>query len=275
MHDGEMNHSSHLPVVSHVPVPKYHQVYLLLREQLSLGVFATGLPSEAALQRQFGVARVTVRRALGQLELEGLITREPGRGTRPIDGALEPNNVESNKKVSGKLTGLLENLVLMGLRTRVRVIEVQTIVAASEVGAALGLFGDETVQKAIRVRSVAEGPLSLITTYVPEKIAGFSKRELSQKPILVLLEDAGIVVGRAEQTISAQLADPRAALLLEVAVGSALLAVKRLIFDRDDRPVMWLHGLYRPDRYEYVMQLSRVGSIDAKVWVTKSGKIEH
>jgi GntR family transcriptional regulator len=48
-----------------------------------------------------------------------------------------------------------------------------------------------------------------------------------------------------------------------------LLAVRRLIYDEDERPVQWLHGLYRPDRYEYQMQLSRVGSIDAKVWVSQ------
>jgi hypothetical protein len=48
-----------------------------------------------------------------------------------------------------------------------------------------------------------------------------------------------------------------------------LLAVRRLIYDDDERPVQWLHGLYRPDRYTYEMQLSRVGSIDAKVWVSK------
>ena len=57
--------------------------------------------------------------------------------------------------------------------------------------------------------------------------------------------------------------------LLEVAVGSPLLAVSRLIRDADERPVQWLQGLYRPDRYHYEMQLSRVGSIDAKVWVSK------
>ena len=42
---------------------------------------------------------------------------------------------------------------------------------------------------------------------------------------------------------------------LDVAVGSALLAVRRLIYDDSDRPVQWLHGLYRPDRYEYEMKL--------------------
>ena len=51
-------------------------------------------------------------------------------------------------------------------------------------------------------------------------------------------------------------------------VGSALMAVTRLIFDESDRPVQWLHGLYRPDLYQYEMHLSRVGGIDAKVWVS-------
>jgi GntR family transcriptional regulator len=71
------------------------------------------------------------------------------------------------------------------------------------------------------------------------------------------------------QTVSARLADAEVAGHLEVAVGSALLAVRRLIYDEQERPVQWLHGLYRPDRYEYEMHLSRVGSIDAKVWVSR------
>ena len=128
----------------------------------------------------------------------------------------------------------------------------------------------DPVQKAVRVRSTKEGPLSHITTYVPAEIARtFGRRELERKPILVLLEESGVKVGRAHQTISARLADVQVAKHLDVSVGSALLAVRRLIYDDQDRPVQWLHGLYRPDRYEYQMELSRVGSIDAKVWVSK------
>jgi GntR family transcriptional regulator len=124
------------------------------------------------------------------------------------------------------------------------------------------------VQKAVRVRSTREGPLSHITTYVPAAVARpFGRRELARKPILLLLEEAGVKVGRAEQSISARLADAEVADQLQVSVGSALLAVRRVIFDEQERPVQWLHGLYRPDRYEYQMQLSRVGAIDAKVWV--------
>ena len=58
-----------------MPLPKYHQVYLVLREQLQEGRFNQGLPGEVALMKQFGVARVTIRRALSQLAGDGLIAR--------------------------------------------------------------------------------------------------------------------------------------------------------------------------------------------------------
>ncbi len=253
-----------------MPMTKYHQIYLLLREQLHEGKFAQGLPGELALMKQFSVARVTVRRALEQLAAEGMISREPGRGTRALDVSAAGTPAHAEKGQRAQLTGLLENLVSMGLRTSVRVLEVETVTASANVAQALQLAVGDPVQKAIRVRSTKDGPLSHITTYVPGDIGRkFGRRELSRKPILVLLEESGVKVGRAQQTISAKLADVLVARHLEVAVGSALLAVRRLIYDDQDRPIQWLHGLYRPDRYEYEMQLSRVGSIDAKVWVSK------
>jgi len=73
-----------------LPLPKYHRVYLVLRQQLEEGRFADGLPGEHALVESFGVARVTVRRALEQLAAEGRITRHPGRATRPARASVPP-----------------------------------------------------------------------------------------------------------------------------------------------------------------------------------------
>lgn len=256
-----------------LPLPKYHQVYLVLREQLHEGRFALGLPGELALMRQFGVARVTVRRALQELAGEGLIARERGRGTRPItdaDAAARQTRALAARTKTAQLTGLLENLVSTSLNTTVRVLEVANVAAGSDVARALALPPGADVQKAVRVRSTREGPLSHITTFVPGELArSFGRRELAKKPILLLLEESGVRVGGARQTISARLADAQVAQHLGVAVGSALLAVRRLIHDEAGRPVQWLHGLYRPDRYEYQMQLSRVGDIAAKVWVSR------
>ncbi|HET6598587.1 MAG TPA: GntR family transcriptional regulator [Burkholderiaceae bacterium] len=252
-----------------LPLPKYHRIYLVLREQLQEGRFDAGLPGEIALMQQFGVARVTVRRALERLAGEGLIQRSPGRGTTAIRSAATAGApARGGVPPKPRLGGLLESIVSMGLRTSVRVIELERIKASDAVAQALDIAPRAPVQRAIRVRSTTEGPLSHITTYVPfELTRHFGRRELARKPILVLLEESGVRVGRASQSISASLADAVVAERLGVVVGSALLAVRRLILDVDERPVQWLHGLYRPDRYQYEMALSRVGDIDAKVWV--------
>ena len=254
-----------------VPLPKYHQVYLVLREQLDEGRFASGVPGEMHLMREFGVARGTVRRALECLVADGLIERSPGRGTVALAGP--PERPAARDEPEGRrapLCGLLENIVKMSLRTSVKVVQCEVLPASDLVAQQLDVVCGTPVQKAVRVRSTRAGPLSHITTHVPQVVAeGFGRRELARKPLLVLLEESGVEIGRARQSISARLADAAVARLLGVDVGSALLAVHRLVFDVDERPVQWLQGLYRPDRYQYEMQLSRVGDIDAKVWVSK------
>ncbi len=246
-----------------LPLPKYHRIYLLLREQLADASLGEALPGEVALAARFGVARITVRKALEQLAAEGWLQRTPGRGTvvrRPAarggTGAARP------------LSGLLENIVSHGLATRVRVLECGQVAASEAVAQVLRLPPGAPVHKAVRVRSTRDGPLSLITTHVPAALAtGIDRRALVREPLLVLLERAGVRIGHAQQAISARLADDRSATALDVAVGSALLAVNRLVHDDAGRPVQWLQGLYRPDRYEYRMDLSRVGDIDARIWV--------
>ena len=253
------------------PLPKYHRIYLVLREQLDEGRFDRALPGELALTREFGVARVTVRKALERLAAEGRIVRARGRGTLRAPAPAKSKAAGGPAPASPvRLSGLLEDIVGMGLRTSVHVLVCDTIAAPEAVAQALQVEAGSAVQKAVRVRSTREGPLSHITTWVPHDLArSFGRRELARRPLLLLLEASGTRVGEATQTISARLADATVAPHLDVAVGSALLAVNRLIRDADGRPVQWLNGLYRPDRYQYTMQLSRVGAIDAKIWVSK------
>ena len=66
-----------------LPLTKYHQIYLVLREQLIEGRFVKAMPAEIELAKQFNVGRVTVRHAMEKLVAEGLIVRVAGRGTFP------------------------------------------------------------------------------------------------------------------------------------------------------------------------------------------------
>jgi len=258
-------------VTSALPVPKYHQIYLVLREQLHEGRFSAGVPGEIALMHEFGVARVTVRKALERLAAERLIRRTPGRGTVPLP--LQPRGpaaVDSESADGERVGAWYESLSNAASGTSVKVLSVRLLPCPPAVAQSLRIDAGSPVQKAQRVRWLREGPQSHITTYVPQALAPFGRRQLARKPILLLMEEAGVQIGRATQSVSARLADAEVARHLDVAVGSALLAMQRLVFDRRGQPVQWLLGLYRPDRYEVCVELARVGGVDAKVWVSKA-----
>jgi GntR family transcriptional regulator len=204
-----------------------------------------------------------------KLVAEELIVRVAGRGTfpKPIHhGGLGMNTPALTQPT--RLAGLMENIVSASRATTVKVLDWRTIAAPEDVAFALQMDLGSPVKKAIRLRSSREGPLSYIVTYVPQKLAAdIVRKDLADKPLLQLLSEAGVVLGRAQQTISARQADARVADALGVAIGSALLSVRRLVFDAQDQPVQWLEGLYRPDRYEYQLEVSRIGDVDARVAV--------
>ena len=65
------------------PLPAYEQVKAFVKAKITSGVWRPGdaVPSESALQLQFGVSRMTVNRAVKELAVEGLVTRVQGSGT--------------------------------------------------------------------------------------------------------------------------------------------------------------------------------------------------
>jgi GntR family transcriptional regulator len=242
--------------------PRHHQVYVVLKQQIIEGAYPLGqaLPSEHELASLFSVSRITIRRALDRLEDERLIKRRRGLGTYP-QPPLPQEPLRAN------LRGLLENLLAMGLKTAVQVISFDYVAASAEVARAMEIPIGTTVQKTIRVRRLKGTPFSHLTTYVPESIGrSFNASDLAEKPLLVLLEQAGVTVARADQTITAKLADTVVAPLLEMEVGTALLSVKRQVRDQAKQVVEYIEALYRPDLYEYQMSMLRVAGTGSPIW---------
>lgn len=245
-----------------LPTPLYHQIYLILREQILAGRFGpkSRLPTEAEISAGYSVSRITAKRALDELAAEGLVERRRGRGTSVV-GLVAEAPVEAN------ISGLIENLLMVGLETKVDILEFGYAAPPPAARKALKLPAGEEAQRAVRVRRHAGVPLSFSTSWVPADLGRkFTAKDLARKPLLALLEQAGCLIGSADQTVSATLAEPAVARALDVRVGSALLSVVRTVFDQRGRPVEYIELLYRPDRYQYRTKLARVRGPATRMW---------
>ena len=242
---------------------KAKQVYLILRDRILSGALGFGvkLPTENELAGRYSVSRVTVRRALGELERERFIERRRSAGTRVI---YRP----APAPITADISGVLANIADMGRRTAVKLLSFDYVPAAGTVAEALGVEADELLQRSIRVRSLDRVPFSYLTTHVPESVAvTFSRQELASRPLLELLERAGIKVERARQRIGAGLATPEVAQALDVRAGSPLIELVRVVCDQSGRAIEHLHALYRPDRYAFEMELVRSGAAGTQSWL--------
>jgi GntR family transcriptional regulator len=240
---------------------KAKQVYLVLRDRILSGAIALGakLPTEHELAAVHGVSRVTVRRALGELARERLIERRRSAGTRVIyRPVLAP--------MIADISGMLASLADMGRRTAVKLLSFDYVRAEGGVAQALGVASDQMLQRSVRVRSVDGEPFSYLTTFVPESISlTFTRQDLASRPLLDLLERAGVKVEHARQRISAALATPDVATALDVRTGTPLIELTRVVYDRSGRGVEHLYALYRPDRYAFETDLVRSGTRN-RVW---------
>ena len=232
--------------------PLYHQIYLILRDQILAGTYRDGhmLPSEFEIAGAFGVSRITAKRAVAELAAMSLVARYRGRGTIV---RYKPENPPLRASVNNWLQAVSS----MGRTTAVKVLELTYGAANDEESKALQIPIGTEVQRSLRVRSHSGGPFSFLATVVPAELGRhYGKEELEVTPLLELLQQVGIVLHHAEQTIAATLANQATASQLETEVGAPLLKVQRLVYDNADIPVEYLTALYRPDRYQLEMVLT-------------------
>jgi GntR family transcriptional regulator len=249
-------------VDARLPTPLYHQLFLVLRERIRSGEFPLGavLPGEQELTRVFDVSRITVKRALNELAAAGLVSRHRGRGTVVIYNATVP-------VVKGSFDNLMEALKTMGLRTEVELLSQARVPATPEIGELLGLPSGVPVHRAERVRKLEGEPFSYIVTHLPIDVASrFDGADLARRPMLELLEEAGHMPESAEQWITACSAEPAAAQALRINTGAPLLKIVRVMKDKSGAPIEAVQGFYRPERFQYHMNMTRQRKAGRDEW---------
>ncbi|WP_082545302.1 GntR family transcriptional regulator [Sphingomonas sp. Root1294] len=228
-----------------------HQIFLVMRDRILNGYYEAGqmLPSEDELARLFSVSRITLRSAMTTLEAEHLIERRQGVGTF-VAPTIRPTQLHAS------VTGVIEHIADIDRKTEVRLLELDYVRAPFHVQSMFDCDDSAVFQRAVRLRSMGQVPIFHIITFIPQELGKeFTREELNSTSLYKLLARSGVRLHSGQQVVSAQLADPVVAPLLNVAVGSPLLQLRRQHFDQSGRLIEYFEMLASPTMFELSMSL--------------------
>ncbi len=231
-------------------VPLHRQLFLVLHDEIDRGVIAPGdaLPTEQTLCDQFGVSRITVRRALADLADQGYIERRQGVGSFVREHA------PSEPVSAGR--SYMDGLRQTQFETEVDVVELDTRRPPRAIAEALGSSGELLHIVRVRRQRRTGEPLIVTDAWLPAPLADtLTESALQRAALYELLPDAGVVVDRVQHEITAEIAGPRNARLLDTPIGAALLRLNRLAFV-GDAPHHYVSVLLSPNRSRVVMSQS-------------------
>ncbi len=216
------------PVSAAAGVPLHRQLFLVLHDEIDRGVMAPGdaLPTEQTLCDQFGVSRITVRRALADLAELGYIERRQGVGS-----FVRRHGPADVGDYLGSGRTFMQGLRQTQFETEVDVVELGVRRPPAVIADALEAPGELLQVLRVRRQRRTGEPLIVSDAWLPTVLAdAVTEPALRRAPLYQLLSEAGVVVDRVRHEITAEIAGPRNARLLDTAIGAALLRVNRLAF---------------------------------------------
>ncbi|MCA9690801.1 MAG: GntR family transcriptional regulator [Nannocystaceae bacterium] len=228
------------------PLPLYHQLKLILVSRIERGDYRPGdlIPGEQELQDRFGLSRTTVRQALREMELEGLVTRYRGRGTfvaRPRSG--------NGPEFSAGLLSTSDAPPTTGWR----VLSATQVGATPELAELFGVAPKTAVFRLERVRLADGAAVGHTISHVSPAVKGpFLEATFGAGTSLDYLRPKGVVDNSTtERVLGAVLADDSVAAILDVAPGSPLLQIRRVLYNAEGKPIEQFVGMFRGDRFQF------------------------
>jgi GntR family transcriptional regulator len=226
----------------------YRAVMDALRARIAEGLYLPGdrIPGAEALADEFNVSTITIRRAIRELSLDGMLIGHQGRGVfvtsrRRIVRSVRVDQVspiEQEMRANGIEPGLRE----LGM----------TLVPVGDEPFLAGLQGaDGHVHRLERVLLADGEAVGLDTLWLPRWLAARLRGKLHGRFILSQLADLNILAHSFTYQAEAIIATDTQAALLSVAFGSPLLVVRYFPIGTSGRPLMAGRTITRADRFTY------------------------
>lgn len=228
----------------------YAQVAAVLRQRIRSGAWRPGaqLPTLESLSAEFGVARVTLRQALGLLEREGLIWRRRGRGTFVTeDASVQWLHVGSS----------WEELVHSLEGNWARPIDSEDVAQVPGFEERDGLPAPN-YRHLRRVHGREARAHALVDLYLDRRLYDMTPKRFDKEMLIPVLEELPSVrIADARQTLSIGTADHAVAAALDIPIGAPVGLMRRVLKD-DVGTVIYVGDVaYRGDVVKIEIDLER------------------
>jgi len=243
------------PIDKSSPIPYYDQLAELLRheigERLARGE-SYQLPSENELAEQHGISRATVRHALDELERDGWIYRQKGVGSFAV--------VRRFEQELTALVSATEAMHQRGWSLVSKVLSLEQMPAAPHVARALELPAGAAVYALCRLRAVEDTPLSIQSAYLPAALCPKLEEADLTRSLYHLLESRySLRLWTGREILRARGATAHEASLLAIQEGTPVMYAERTTYAANGTPVEYLEAVWRGDRYDFAVTLTRPG----------------
>jgi len=236
------------------PTPLHVQISGWLREKIDTGVWPEHfrLPPEPALAAELGVSRGTLRRAIGTLVADGLLTQTPGRGTFVAGSVVESH-------LAQELTTLTEAFLDAGQPLTTVVIAQEKVAPSAPIALLLETPPEVEVLRLERVRHLDGMPVARLINLIRLDLApGLETVDFETRPLFEVLEHQyDLDIASARRSFDAVLAGEDNAELLGVAADAPLLHLEQLTRAADGSPIEYSDVWLRADRLRVTSLLTR------------------
>jgi GntR family transcriptional regulator len=235
--------------------PKYLAVREALRRRASSLPEHTLLPPEPVLCAEYGVSRITLRRAVDGLVADGHLVREQGRGTYVTRPAIRHEYRES---FVHRIAGFNSVMTEQGAQVGTTVLAQRIVPVPPVVAVELSLDATADVVELERLRSVDGAPNHVAHSFLPATLyPRAAVEDFSQGSLYEFLRrEYQADLAHARIVVDVGTAAPDEADRLRVVAGSPLLVVRTTVRDTGGRPLVHSYSRLRPDVSQVEFEVS-------------------
>lgn len=228
------------------PIPVYYQLKNDFIKKIANGTWKAGecISSERELCEIYGVSRMTIRQAIGELVQEGILTRKKGKGTFVCEQKVNQKDMMSFTEMIKQSGRVLET----------KVVEFEIIDTPEDIQ---DIFILDKLYKITRKRIVDNECIALETVYIPVDYCGHVNKEMLEGSLYKILEQFGYLITNSNSSIVAVNVNDEIRNLLECEKDEPILKVISKTFTRADKLLFLEEAFYKSDKFTLQVNISR------------------